>query len=482
MGGLLRKYKSLPVQIRASVWFLFCAFLNKGIIAFTTPIFTRLLTETEFGQYNVFLSWESIISAFVGLNLYYGMFMQGLVKFEADRNRFVSSMQGLSLTLVTAWVVIFTLFQNFWVHLFSLSAVQLLAMLCLIWTGAVFNYWSMRERMELRYRALVAVTILSSLLKPLLGIFLVLHAEDKVTARILGVVAVELCVYTWLFVSHMRQGQTFFDVQYWHYALVFCLPLIPHYLSGSVLGGADRIMISRMVSDSAAGIYSLAYSASHIMGMFSSALLQTIEPWLYKTIRSGVWNRFAEVVYPAMILIAALNVALIAFAPEIVAIFAPPSYYDAIWVVPPVAMSVFFTFSYSCFVSFEFYYEKTFFIAGSTALGAILNVLLNYICIPIWGYYAAGYTTLFCYIIYAAAHYLCMTFISRKERPGIWIYPPGVLLAISGVFMATGFGFMFLYQYFTARYTVALLICFGAWYKRHFIAAYVKSLIALREK
>ena len=482
MGKLLQKYTALPVQIRASVWFLFCAFLQKGIVALTTPIFTRLLTEAEYGQYNVFISWESILSVFVGLNLYYGMFMQGLVKFEADRNRFVSCMQGLSLTLVTIWTVVFFLFRDFWVRLFSLSAVQLLAMLCLIWTGAIFNYWSMRERMELRYKTLVAVTVAVSLTKPLLGVFLVLHAEDKVTARILGVAAVELCAYTWMFVLHMRQGRTFFDGHYWRYALLFCIPLIPHYLAGSVLSGADRIMISRMISDSAAGIYSLAYSASQIMGMFNTALLQTIEPWLYKTIKSGAWNRFAEVVYPAMILIAALNVALIAFAPEVIAIFAPPSYYDAIWVVPPVAMSVFFTFSYSCFVSFEFYYEKTFFIAVSTALGALLNIILNYICIPIWGYYAAGYTTLFCYIVYAAAHYLCMTFISRKERPSVWVYHPGVLLVISIVFMAAGFAFMLLYQHMTARYTAAVLICLVAWYKRAAVAAYVKSLIAMRKK
>ena len=132
MSKLLRKYKALPLQIRAASWFLLCAFLQRGIAFITTPIFTRLLTEAEYGQYNVFQSWYSIISVFVGLCLYYGMFLQGLVKFEEDRARFVSSMQGLSLTLVALWTVIFFLFRGFWTRLFSLSETQMLAMLCMM--------------------------------------------------------------------------------------------------------------------------------------------------------------------------------------------------------------------------------------------------------------------------------------------------------------------------------------------------------------
>lgn len=482
MGGLLGKYKALPVQVRASIWFFLCAFLQRGISFITTPIFTRLLTEAEYGQYNVFNSWNSIISVFVGLNLCYGMFFQGIVKFEEDRARFISSMQSLSLTLVVAWTAIFFIFRGFWTRLFSLSETQLLAMLCMIWTGAVFGYWSLQQRMELRYRTLVGITIAVSLTKPTLGVFLVLHAQDKVTARILGAAVVDLCAYSWMFFQHMKQGRTFFHGYYWRHAILFCSPLIPHYLATSVLSGADRIMISHMVSDGAAGIYSLAYSVSQIMMMFNTALLQTIEPWFYKTIKSGEWECFAGVVYPAMALIAVVNLALIAFAPEIIAVFAPLSYYDAIWVIPPVAMSVFFIFAYSCFACFEFYYEKTLFIAAATVVSAVLNIVLNYLCIPVWGYYAAGYTTLACYIVYVAAHYLFMTFICQKERPGVSPYPLGVFLGISGTFMATGFAFLSLYRHMAARYAVILALCCALWVKRAVIVAYTRNLVAMRKK
>ena len=77
MSKLMNKYKSLPVQVRASFWFLICAFLQRGISTITTPIFTRLLSTAEYGQYSVFNSWLGIITVLVTLNLYSGVYTQG---------------------------------------------------------------------------------------------------------------------------------------------------------------------------------------------------------------------------------------------------------------------------------------------------------------------------------------------------------------------------------------------------------------------
>ena len=85
------KYKSLPVQIKASFWFLICSFIQRGISLITTPIFTRLLSTVEYGQYNVFNSWMGIINIIVTLNLYAGVYQRGLVIFEKQRNVFSSS-------------------------------------------------------------------------------------------------------------------------------------------------------------------------------------------------------------------------------------------------------------------------------------------------------------------------------------------------------------------------------------------------------
>lgn len=47
---LKNKYSSLPVQVRASLWFLITNFMQKAISVISTPIFTRLLTTEQYGE------------------------------------------------------------------------------------------------------------------------------------------------------------------------------------------------------------------------------------------------------------------------------------------------------------------------------------------------------------------------------------------------------------------------------------------------
>ena len=361
-------------------------------------------------------------------------------------------MQGLTLTLCCVWTVVYVVARDFWNGLFSLTTPQMLAMLLMIWTTAVFNFWAAEQRVKLSYKRLVLLTLAISIAKPALGIFLVTHAEDKVTARVLGIALVELIGYFGLFIVQMKRGKRFFHAGFWKYAVLFNLPLLPHYLSQTVLSSADRIMIRDMAGSASAGIYGLAYSLSMIMVLFNTALSQTLGPWMYQKIKDRREGDIARVAYGGLLLIAAVNILLIAVAPEAVAVFAPKSYYDAIWVIPPVAMSVYFMFAYDLFAKFEFYYEKTHFIMFASIAAAVLNVILNFIFIRIFGYYAAGYTTLCCYMVYTAGHYLFMRRVCRAHMDGARVYDLRILLGITAGFMALGFLLLFTYRMRPLRY------------------------------
>lgn len=482
MNKVMKKYKSLPVQVKASFWFLICGFLQRGISVITTPIFTRLLSTGEYGRYNVFNSWYGIATIIISLNLSAGVYSQGLVKFDKDRKVFSSSLQGLTLTLVAVWTVVYLLVQNFWNNLFSLSTVQMLAMLCMVWTTATFSFWSAEQRVDYKYKALVIITLIVSLAKPLLGIFLVTHSEDKVAARILGLALVEIIGYTWCFFVQMKAGKKFYSKRFWKYALGYNLPLVPHYLSQVVLNNSDRIMINSMVGDSAAGIYSLAYSLAMIMTIFNNALMNTLSPWIYQKIKEKDIKAIAPIAYLSLGIVAAVNLLLIILAPEAVRIFAPKEYYEAIYCIPPVAMGVLFLYSYDLFAKFAFYYEKTTLIMLASCGGAVLNIILNYFGIKWFGYVAAAYTTLICYIVYCIFHYTLMTKICNQYLDGVKPYNPKVLLLIYGIFLTIGFAMLFTYNYPIVRYAIIALIAADLIYERKEIKVIFKKIMALRKK
>lgn len=456
--------------------------MQRGVSVITTPIFTRILTTAEYGQYNIFNSWYGILTVIVSLNLYFGVYTRGLVKYEDRQKEFSSSLQGLNFVLVLFWTIVYFAFRDFWNGLFKLTTVQMLAILVMIWTNAVFHFWSSAQRVNYKYRLLVIITVAVSVMKPAVGIFLINHSQDKVTARILGLVLVELVFYTSFFFIQLFKGKKFYDGKFWKHAIIFNLPLIPHYLSMTVLNGADKIMIGDMVGDSEAGIYQLAYSVSQIMTIFNTALMQTVEPWLYRKIKDNKIEDISAIATTLFIGVAGVNTLMIAFAPEIIKIFGPKEYHEAIPIIPPVTMSVYFMFLYTFFAVFEFYFEKRKYIAIATSIGALLNIVLNKIFISIFGYYAAGYTTLFCYILFALFHYIFMDRIVKANFGNRKAYDIRTLLKITVIFILLGFVLLVTYDYLVIRYCIIIIILCVIWLKRKPILMNINGLIKMKTK
>lgn len=482
MKQIFEMFRKFPIPVRASFVFLICSFLQRGISFITTPIFTRILSTTEYGQFTIFNSWMQIITPIISLNLYSGVYSQGVIKFEKDRNRYSSSLQGLSLLLCFIWLIIYYIFNDWFNSLFTLSTIQIMAMFIMIWSSGAFNFWSMEQRADFRYKKLALLTIAVSVTQPVLSVILILNSKNKVTIRILSMAFVQFAFYVGTFISQIKKGKTLFSKVYWKYALQFNIPLLPHYLSLTVLSSSDRIMISSMVGADKAGIYNLAYAVSMIMTMFNTALLQTIEPWIYRKLRDKEIDGLSRVAYPCFFLIAAVNLLLILFAPELISAFAPHEYYEAIWVVPSVALSVLFMFMYSFFATFEFYYEKTNYVAIATIGGAILNIILNYFSIKWFGYLAAGYTTLFSYMLFALLHYIFMKKICREHLNNIKPYNGTAILIFSVLSIALGLGCSLFYQHTFIRYVQLAIIFFVILLFRKKISNTVKKLFQIRSQ
>lgn len=479
---LLDKYNGLPKQIKASFWFLICSFLQKGVSAISTPIFTRLLTTAEYGQFNGLLSWESILTVLLTMNLYYGIYTSGLVKFKENRDEFVSSLEGLMTTLVLVGLVLYLIFHVPFNSFAKATTFQMLCVIGQIWTTAVFCFWAAEQRVEYNYVKLVVVTIIVSFAKPIVGILLVMFSDQKVSARVFGLFLVEFICYSWMFIVQVKKYPKLYSKKFWKYALKFNIPLIPHYMALNVLAGSDKIMIQHMVSDEKAGIYSLAYSISLIMNLFSTALIQTTGPWVYEKIKKREEKDIGAILLIAIIFIAAVNLALIIMAPEVVRIFAPVKYREAIYTIPPVAMGVYFYFLYNVFSFYEFYFEKTQYIAVASTSSAILNIILNYIFIGIFGYIAAAFTTLVCYAFYATFHYIAMKNIAKEQLDGNQIVSSKPMMFITGTFMLLGFGINALYKLPVIRYGVIAVIMVLLFIFREKVMHYVDQIAQLRKK
>ncbi len=121
-------------------------------------------------------------------------------------------------------------------------------------------------------------------------------------------------------------------------------------------------------------------------------------------------------------------------SPEIIKLLGSESYWNAQYCVIPIIGAGYFTFLYTIPSAIEYYYSKTKYIALGTMGAAILNIILNFIFINLFGYIAAAYTTLFTYFIYFIVHYIISKKIFKKDIFNSQIIFLSILILLGMIF------------------------------------------------
>ena len=458
IGKIMLKYKKMSVPVRASFWYTFCNFVQKGISFFVIPLYVRILTTAEYGEYSVFQSWRDILIIFASMNLYCGVYTKAMVDLPEERDRYTSSMQGLGCLFTSAYFILYLIFYDFWTTLFKMDYKVMVFLFLYFVFFPAFNFWSTRQRVEYKYRIMVVVTLLIAIATPLLSLLLLVLTTLRSTAVIYGYLIVQCSVGGFLFLKQFLKGRCFFDKQYWKHALSFNIPLIPHYLSLIVLGQVDRIMVDSYCGPESAGIYSFAYQIGYTINILISAINGTRVPWTYEKLKEKNYVSCTRVFNLLCGFMALLVVTITLVSPEIIAVMATPEYSQAVYVIPVVALGIFFTFCYDLFSTVEFYYSATKFVMVASIVGAVLNIVLNAIFIPQFGYIAAAYTTMICYLVLTIMHLLFTKKVCEKNEVDLGsLYDIKSLVNISIAVILTVFIIMALYDIIVMRYGIILL-------------------------
>ena len=473
------QYMKIPVAARAGIWFVICTLLQKCIAFITVPIFTRLMPTEEYGMYSVYLSWYNILTVFCTLNMHHVIYVNNYTKADSEKEKKAAAVPLLSLSFIVTIVIfiIYLLFHSFFNRFIGLPT----PLVCLLFAQILFeppvNFWTMEKRFNYKYRALVIRTLTMVVLNAVLGILFVWMAtKDEAIARALSIVLVQIIFGGIFYIYFCKQGKTFFSTKGWKHALNVQLPLIPHSLSLTVLSSSDRIMIKNMVGAAEAGIYSVAYSAGYVVNVLKVSIVDALRPWIYQNLKEKKYQDIRKVVNVLLFFVLGISTVFTIFAPEIIYIMAPKQYHDAVYVVPPVAASSYFTFLYNIFSIIGMYYEKTKKIMVASITGAVLNLGLNAVCIPLFGYIAAAYTTLVCYIFFSFAHYYIMQKISKSVLNDTKIYDMRIIVLLSIVIVLVTIGLTFTYEYPLIRYSILLLVLLIAFIKRKTLISTLKQI------
>ena len=413
--------------VKSGIWYVLSQFLTKGIVFITTPVFSRLLTTAEYGDFSNFTAWAGVVLYVVSLNLE-ATVVRAWYDFKNDTKRYIFSMMCLSMFSTLIWYVISCLFRREFKIILVMDSKYINLLFLLLLFEPFIVIFQTYERQILAYKWSVLSSIGLSVGTSVLSVTLIYTMKDRLYGRTLGYV-IPYAVIGGIILIYFFTNAGHLKLEYWKYALPIALPYIPHLLSIYFLGSMDRVMIKQILGSSEAGLYSMAYTCGTIVTLLVSPINMAFSPWLADKLNKKDYNIIRKISIPYAFVFSACACLFPLIAPEILWIMGGDNYMLAKYVIPPVAAGCVMQFLYTMYVNVEQFEKRTIGMAVASIVAAVVNFVLNYFFIPRYGYIAAAYTTYISYLVLFIVHVLLVRSIGRSKvynNRGICIIAVGV--------------------------------------------------------
>lgn len=414
--------------VRAGVGYTIGNLLIKGLAFLSIPIFSNLLSTADYGVFNTYSAYMSLFTVVISLGLPSSI-RTAHYDFGERSKEYISCGALLIVMNLALFLALGALCRQALELYGGLKRSLVFLAVLSSFGSALLSYYNSHLSMEYKSREFLAISFFYSFSSIALSILLICthRGEAGYYWRALGNTLPMLMVAGYVLFRLWRRERPRVRWEYARYGLRFGLPLIPHDLSRIVLSQFDRIMIAQSVGDAQAGLFSFACNLGLPIEVLTTSIDTAWCPWLFERLREGDYARIRRRAFDIAMLMSVGASALMLISPELIRLLSAPGYWESRYVAVPIVLSMYFAFLYILPAGVEYYLKKTQYIAAGTMAVALLNVLLNALCIPRFGYVAAAYTTVVSYALY----YLFHTLLSRRLF-GRWVVESGGLFALIG--------------------------------------------------
>lgn len=390
--------------VKAGLGYVICNFVSKGAVFLTIPIFTRIMSVEDVGVFSNLLSWQNILTVMLTLDLSASVTLAYL-DFKHRLDEYLSSITILgSIITLLCYIVVICMMDTFskW---FSIPPY---AMHLLFWNMLVSPASQIlltKYRVQLFYKQTIYFTLVITIL-PIISQFILIFAlSDPLKGRIWGYFTPHIILNLITYIYILHKGR-YFSIQDCKYAVQICLPMLFHLLAMQIMNSSDKVMITYFLGVEKNALYTIpAYIGMAIHTLWIS-LNNAWSPWAMQKMQDKEYASLKSASKPYLLLFLWISCALMFLSPDILWILGGEEYVASKYIVPPIIAGYAFQFMYSFYVNIEFYFKKQKQIAAGTMVAATINICLNLVFIPQFGYIAAAYTTLVSLIILFFMHFI----------------------------------------------------------------------------
>ena len=410
----------LPKIVSNSAMYSFTTLLQKGASFFLLPLYTAFLTPEDYGIVNVVTSVSSFMAVLIMMAL------NGAATrfhYKNTEESFRKVLWGTITTIVIisslGWSAVFFTFHKFIIDPF-IGEIDFFPYVVIGLANVTITplYLLFQSYLQAKQEAFhYSVNTFSNFLVQV-GLATVFIAVFKMGAAgmLLANVITALIFFFYVLITFIPKIKMGINKEVAKSAFKYSLPLLPHQISIWSAGTLDRLFLNNLKGTSITGVYSVGQQFGNVVGSIAYSVNQAFVPWFFQMIEIGK-EGFSKI--QKMGLLAVVCYSLIAFcisffAPEILLVMVSEGFREAWRIIPFVCFAFVFHGVYFFFINILFI-NNTGWVFIVTLCSMAVDILLNILLIPLWGFYGCAIA---CFMTYFTRSLLAL-FLSLKKNKEI---------------------------------------------------------------
>lgn len=373
------------------------SFGSKLISFFLVPLYTNILNTAEYGTIDLMTVIGAVFVPIISLNISEAIMRFSMDK-DVDKNNILSI--GVTITVIS---IVFSLMSILIFNLFEITSnfsVFLALYMMTFCSSTIFLCYLRGIEKLLDYSI---ISIIQSFSIAILNILFLIIFKMGINGYIIAyIISYFITIVLCLFRGNVFKTLKKFKIEkkLLKEMLKYSVPLIPNALMWWIMNSLDRVMVTSMIDVEANGIYAVSYKIPAILMTITTIFNQA---WMFSAVKekdSKDKNEYTTSVFKSLSTsVMTVSIFLLLILKILLKFYVGESFYTAWKYVPPLLVGTIFL-TLGTFLSNEYTAHKDSrgFLISST-LGAIINLILNFIMIPRIGVMGAAIATCISYIV-----------------------------------------------------------------------------------
>lgn len=370
---------------------------SKLISFFLIPLYTNTLTTSEYGVVDLVTTVGTVAVPILTLNICESVMRFALDK-DANNKKITQIGTNILLIGMVIGLLIFPICRSFdsisqyaifvYFYVISLAASQLY--LCDLRGKELLVYYSIGNVLHTFFIATLNIIFLLVFKEGIEG-----YLKAYIIANTLTAIYALVVGKGYKSFSFSRIDKDLF-IRMAKYSIV----LIPNSFMWWIMNSSDRIMVSSMVGIAANGVYAVSYKLPTLVSSLTTIFNQA---WSYSAIREeGAVDEseYNNKVFKTLIgIVMLIGIGLVTFMKPFLKFYVAKEYYIAWKYTPFLTIGCVFLTLASFMATSYTVHKDSFGYLFSGMFGAIFNIVMNFVLIPLIDVYGAAIATCISYIL-----------------------------------------------------------------------------------